>query len=187
LRGIFTFALAFTLTAALLSIALLGPGLGEKMREAEATAMEMERNNFLRSMVEKNVDSIIGETIEREIRNRNYDPEKINSAIGKELKEYFERIEEEFGEEPKIEFFLAEEKNIFRGVPVNGEFLELQNPEALFKTIVVNIKEHLFLVECSFTGGKNRGLAIAGKISSGHASTYFLIPAGYSVKKAVVV
>jgi len=185
LHGIYSFALAFTLSIALLSIALMTANTKTKMLEAETTAIEIEKGNFLRKMLEENIDLIISETIETQIKKKNFDPEKINSSIAQRLAEYFKKTETQFSGEPRIEFFLIEEKNLLNGSPKKEEFTELQGIEKLFKTITININENAFFIECAFTGGEH-SKAIVGKIHSKNAKTYFLIPIGYKVKKMVI-
>jgi len=186
LRGIISFTLAFALAAALLLTASLEKSAGERLGEAKSVAVEIERNSFLRSALEENIDALIERTLESEIRKGNIEPEKISSEIERNLLELFSEFEREFSKEPKIEFFLIDSGTVFRGVPTAEEFLEIRGLEKLFKTIVVSPEEHVFLAEITYTGGEGRRTLLAGKISSAHSTSYFLLPAGYTVKKTVV-
>ena len=70
--------------------------------------------------------------------------------------------------------------------PRKKELTPLSSLEHNCKTIVFNVKEHVFLVQFEFTGGLMRDKAVIGIISKENAEQYFLLLPGYSVEKVVL-
>ncbi|MFH1235251.1 MAG: hypothetical protein V1493_06575 [Candidatus Diapherotrites archaeon] len=188
MKGVYSFTLVFVFAACVVAMAADAGIARAKLAEGGLAAMEIERASFLRFQMEENTDSIIAETIENEVIAGNRESAALNPKICGNLEKYFNAMESEKGLGGKIEFFEINTANLSEQfTPVAGNFKKIEGLEKYCKTAVLNLKEHVFLVQFMFTGGLMKNRAVLAVIKVGGAEQYFLVLPGYSIEKTVVV
>ncbi|MCX6802600.1 MAG: hypothetical protein NT067_05840 [Candidatus Diapherotrites archaeon] len=188
MRGVYSFTLVFVFAACVVAMAGVAGIARAKLAEGSLAAMEIERASFLRFQLEENTDSIIGETIENEIRAGNREGAVLNEKISGSLTAYFDAIEKEQGLGGSIEFFEISTSGLsVQFTPATENIKKIENLAQYCKTVVVNAKEHVFLVQFRFTGGLMKNRAVLGIIRVGGSEQYFLLLPGYSIDRTVVV
>ena len=68
MKGIYSFLLVTVFIFCAVLLMAQGNNIRESLLEGTQTAMEIERASFIRFQIEENTDSIVTQTIEREIR-----------------------------------------------------------------------------------------------------------------------
>lgn len=187
MKGIYSFVLVFIFSVCLLFLIHVSGAVREKLAEGSRIAMEIERASFLRFQLEENTDSIIEETIEREILAGNRNGKTLNEKISETLEAYFESIEHETGLGAKIEFFEVNTGNLSKQfTPTTDKLKKIKKLKEYCKTIVVNAGESVYIVHFYFTGGLLKNKAILGRIRTEKTEQYFLLLPGYSIGRTVV-
>jgi len=180
MRGIYSFVLVFAFTASLLLVIFTAGIAREKLSESELAAARIEKISFQRFQLEENTDAIIEESIQFGILAGQRDGEALNKFISLNLELFYSGKE-------KIEFFEVNIRDLTAHfTPIKKELTPLKSLEQNCKTIVLNIKEHVFLVQFEFTGGLMKDKAVLGRIKEGNAEQYFLLLPGYSIEKVIV-
>jgi len=180
MRGIYSFVLVFAFTASLLLVISTTGIAREKLSEGELVAARIEKISFQRFQLEENTDAIIEESIQTGILTGNRDGETLNIFISSSIEKFYSKQKE-------IEFFEVNTRDLTTHfTPRKKELTPLVSLEQNCKTIVLNIKEQVYLVQFEFTGGLMRDKAVLGRIREGNAEQYFLILPGYSIEKVVV-
>lgn len=188
MRGVYSFTLVFVFTAILVLLLGASTETGKTLNEGSQRAMEIERASFVRFQLEENTDSIIEKTILKEIKAGNHNGESLNEKISTNLLNYFNQMELSPNQGTKIEFFEVNSSALSKQfTPITNPSKKLSGLKKYCKTIAVNLKERVFLVEFYFTGGLMKNRAVLAKIRVGKAKQYYLLLPGYSVKKMVVV
>jgi len=187
MKGIYSFLLVTVFIFCAVLLMAQGNNIRESLLEGAQTAMEIERASFIRFQIEENTDSIVTETIEREIQFGNRSGNTVNQKILMELEKYFGALEKENGLGVEIEFYNIPtnqlSKNFTPTTKPQERSLELNEKS---ETLVVSVKEHIYLTTFQFTGGLMRNNAVLGVISCGESEQYFLLLPGYTVIKEVV-
>jgi hypothetical protein len=188
MKGVYSFTLVFVFAACVVAM-VAGAGIARaKLAEGSLAAMEIEHASFLRFQLEENTDSIILGTIENEIRAGNRESASLNSQISGNLEKYFKAMESEKGLGGKIEFFEIGTSGLSRQfTPATENLKKIEGLEKYCKTAVLNLKEHVFLVQFMFTGGLMKNRAVLAVIKIGGAEQYFLVLPGYFIEKTVIV
>ena len=187
MKGVYSFTLVFIFAACAVAMVAGAGAARAKLGEGSLSAMEIERASFLRFMLEENTDAMVAETIEQEMLAGSTEGEALNAKIAAALEQYFGGMEKEQGLGGKIEFFEIGTSGLSEQfTPATGNLKKIGGISQYCKTVVVNIKEHVFLVQFRFTGGLMKNRAVLGIIRVGGSEQYFLLLPGYSIEKTVV-
>ena len=155
-----------------------------KTEEAQAYAIEMEKANFFRMLLEENTDAVIENTIFEEINKKNSEPNSIRGRIAEELYEFFKEIEEKYGENPKISFFEAnyfsKKYSSIHSVP--KEPLKKKTLSECFKVIVFEEKKNVHFVEAYYTGCLGKDRIVFAVVEFPYSGISYVIPLDYSKK-----
>ena len=189
-RGVFTFVIVLGFISVYLMFLHSANAGAENLSSAGRHALEMEKVNLVRSVLESNVDFLIEKTLESEFLSADKDPEKLKLKVNEKLIGFFNKIE---NSQPysgiEINFYSGTfTKNQYsrilyskNKVKLNAKFLN-ENSNVL----VVNIKDSVYIAEYSFTGGILKNKVAYAVIASENFKQLFLIPIDY-VKRVVVV
>ncbi len=187
MRGIYSFVLVFVFMASALMIAGAQGRIEKSLSEGTLTAMEIENASFARFELEENTDAIIEETIDSEVKAGNHNGFILNKKIAGELQKYYDSIKEDPALGARASFFEVKTSGLSKNfTPKTKPLKSLKSIEKNCKTIVVNLKEHVFLVRFEFTGGILRDKAILGRIKTRNSEQYFLLLPSYSIERLVV-
>ncbi len=183
MRGIYSFVLVFAFIFFGALLAGTGAEIGKSMSAGLETALEAERASFARFQLEENTDFVVRQIIESEILAGNTSGGLVNKRIAEGLERlYFESGEKNSGIE--IKFF---ESRVTSSGFIPGEMKKpLKGIEKYCKTVIVRVKENVFLARFEFTGGLMKNTAITGQISAGKARQFFRLLPGYSIEEVVV-
>jgi hypothetical protein len=167
-KGIFCFILLLAIIG--IELRLLGSAAhaDEKLGFAKTAAIEAERLNTVRAVLESNVDGIVEETM-REQLLLNRRPEEIKQAVNSRLLGLFSATESAYAPRVSIGFRSA-------NGALDQKFLN-ENSAVL---VAQSHGKELYCEYC-FTGGAMKNNEITGEISGENALVIFKIPPGYTI------
>ncbi len=181
------FASVFALLTAVL---LLGIGNSQNrsqnaFSEALQGMTEGEQNNFVRSMLEENTDTVIEKTLEQELLLGETDPAIVNRAVAEKLFRFFQETETA---NQNIHFYWVETtpESYDRILLLETHSLGIEEIESMSKTIIIR-KEGLAIGETVFAGGENQNRAMVAHIRSPNHADFFLVPIRHSTTVEVVI
>ena len=187
MRGVYSFVLVFVFMVCALLIASTQGRARESLSSGTLTAMEIEKASFKRFELEENTDALIEETIDSAIMTGNHDGFIVNKKIASALLHYYREMEGKKGLGMETRFFEIKTKCLSKNfTPTTCNLKALKAVDKYCKTIVVNLKEHVFLVRFEFTGGILKDNAVLGRIKTPNSEQYFLLLPGYSLERVVV-
>jgi hypothetical protein len=171
-RGFFCFLV-------LLAFSLLFLALSEQDRAIEglsastAMAIEAEKVNFVRTLLEENSDFIIRETMESELQECPPSPQKVKEKINRALLNYFEEMEKCCGG-ISVDFSAGK----------GGLGMGFLNRNS---ALIVKRSGNTCTMRYSFHGGIARSEFVSATISGKNFSQPFIIPAGYAQEATGVI
>ncbi len=168
-RGFLCFLIVLAFSSLWLSLSRQDRAL-EELSDAMAIAIEAEKVNFVRSLLEENSDFIVRKVLEEEAASCKEPPNEIKEKINGVLLQYFEEVEKLPGE---ISIRFSQGKDV--------GFMNRNS-----SLIVKNLKG-ICTIKYSFHGGIMRNEFIMADISGKRFSQEFVLPAGYSQQIAGVV
>lgn len=175
-RGIFSFMLVLIFLIGYIGFFAQENYSNAKIGKAIVIAMELEKGNFLRTVLEENSDRIIEEELEKGLREKNIQARILEERIAGRLVNYFSEMREEYG----VEFFVKEKGVLFEV----REELSVDGLKELFSVNVVNFGVGVF-GECEFHGGLLKNKVVVGEIRVGDSKSLFEIPIGYYISETV--
>lgn len=160
----------------------------QNINRTAGIAIEAEQNNKTRTILEENTDSIIKETIEREILLNNLNPKEINRKIAENLMALFDAAGKNAETPRQISFFSGNfSKSRYNEIifSKNKKALELKDIAENSKVSIAPIAKNAFIAEFSFTGGIMKDKIFGAEISSKNSSQFFIMPIDYTLKAVV--
>ncbi len=146
-----------------------------KQNFTEANLIEIENTSFRRNLIENAVDSLIEETIKKEIAFGSDNPKIINKKISGKLIELFNEISE-------TEFKEIHSEKKYSKTEIKGKKLSKKFIEENTKIIVFGLDNKLYETKFIYTGGVNKNNLIGSRITENNSEQKFFIPVDYSVK-----
>ena len=146
----------------------------DELKEGELLAIQAEKVNFSRTVIEENVDFIVLEVIEENNMHCKAPPKKLKEKINKSLLAFFRKMRH-LNEKISFEFFSGNESTI------SEEFLERNS------SVFVRFWGESCEIEYCFHGGVLKQEPVVGKIAGESFSQQFKIPAGYCQKSRVIM
>ncbi len=180
-KGLIAFVLVFFFILIYFNLVYSLSSFNSEKNFAEAKLIEIENTSFKRNLLENTIDSVIEEEIKKEIAFGTTEPKKLNEKISEKLIEVFSVLEEK-----EIEFKEANSGKKYSKIKIRGKKVEKEFLEKNSKTIVINLKETVYLVEFIYTGGLEKNNLIGAEIKEKNSNRNFFIPFNYSVKQVAV-
>ena len=160
-KGFLCFAILLVFSAISLSLES-GPTAKEELSIAIDLAVEAEKVNFLRTILEENTDFIVGEVLAEETSKCDAKPSEIKQRLNSVLAEYFALMEKEK-----------------TGLKIS---FKAKSPEFLNENTALVVKKLSKVCEAdySFHGGILRNGFVSAEIKGTRFSQEFRIPSGYA-------
>lgn len=175
-RGLFSFLLVLLFLVAYAGFFSQNRHANEKLGNSLIVAMELERGNFLRSMLEENVDRLIEWELRNSLQEGIIQPSVLRERIANRLMWFFSEMRAEYG----VEFFVRRNAGLLEVKEGLSESVLME----LFAVNVINFGEGFF-AECSFHGGLLKNKTVVGEISFEDSKTVFEIPVDYYIEAEV--
>ncbi len=167
-KGIFSFIIVIGFSALLLELISANSENNAKFRETKNSLIEAEKLNTQRTIIEENIDYLIKQKLEEQLKKTN-SGKTIKAEINKTLLQYFQETEKENTKNPKIEFLTK------KGEKISFEYLQ-----GISKADVQDFEQIKIYGLYTITGGISAREKIMGKITGENAELYFELPIGHT-------
>ncbi len=167
-KGFFTTLILLASISLAITLVLAKNEFKQEKQQTTLLLLEIEKSFFKRAEIENNIDQLISKTMEKEIQNKNFDPQKIREKIAQKVTTYIKELEEK---KPNTIFYF--EKNLEQTTPTEKLFEEAS------KVIVFTDKKILY-AQFIYTGG-NENNSFKSKITYGNFSAFFELPKNYTL------